>query len=127
MTETSCPRRAASMARLAMMAALPPAVDSITWQIRKRAFPCRRRSVYADPMPMKEATSPFAGCRAVIWLFAIGLVTIPFDSVRGLNALGELGFELSFPFFAAAIAAALWTDVRHGDSRILSSLSLRVA
>ena len=78
-------------------------------------------------MPMKEATSPFAGSRAVIWLFAIGLVTIPFDSVRGLNALGELGFELSFPFFAAAIAAALWTDVRHGDSRILSSLSLRVA
>ncbi|MBA3669288.1 MAG: O-antigen ligase family protein [Sphingomonas sp.] len=76
---------------------------------------------------MREALSPFDRSRAVSGLFAIGLVTIPFDSVHGVSALGELGSELSFPFFAAAIALALWTEARGGDSRILSSLSLRVA
>jgi hypothetical protein len=76
---------------------------------------------------MKEAPSPFAHSRLLNWLFAAGLVAIPFDAIRGVSALGELGNELSFPFFAAAIAAAIWTTFTGANARILTSPTLKVA
>ncbi|MEO7278213.1 MAG: hypothetical protein ABIW33_09350, partial [Sphingomicrobium sp.] len=59
-------------------------------------------------------------------LFAIGVVAIPFDAVRGLAALGELGSEGSFPFLGAAIALAVLLSFASGSNRISSSLALKV-
>jgi hypothetical protein len=76
---------------------------------------------------LTEVQSPFARSALVASLFAAGLVAIPFDAVRGVGALGELGNELSFPFFAAAIAGALFVSAKKGDSCLRTSLVLRVA
>lgn len=74
-----------------------------------------------------NALSPFGRSRLLTVLFAIGLVAIPFDAIRGISALGELGNELSFPFFAAAIAVAFWKSLTGAESRFLASPSLRIA
>ncbi len=76
---------------------------------------------------MTEVQPPLARSSVVRCLFAAGLVAIPFDGVRGVAALGEVGNELSFPFFASAIFAALVVSVRNGGSAISSSLVLRIA
>ena len=76
---------------------------------------------------MSEVQPPVARPSAVGWLFAAGLVAVPFDGVRGVAALGELGNELSFPFFASAILAGLVVSVRKGGSAISSSFVIRVA
>jgi len=60
------------------------------------------------------------------WLFVIGLFAIPFDSVPGPGFLGELGNEASFPFLAAAIAIAVGLSLGSGESRLSSSLALKV-
>ncbi|QIK79453.1 O-antigen ligase family protein [Sphingomonas piscis] len=75
---------------------------------------------------MTQSTPLLARSNAVRWLFAAGLVFIPFDAIRGVGALGELGNELSFPFFAAAIALAMVSAVRSGENRLSASLALRV-
>jgi len=78
-------------------------------------------------MPMKEAPSLFARSRLLAAIFSIGLIAIPFDAIRGISALGELGNELSFPFFAAAISLAAWTSIASGNVRFRTSPSIRVA
>lgn len=75
---------------------------------------------------MPEVQSPLTLSPAVKWLFAAGLVAIPFDAVRGVGALGELGYELSFPFFAAAILLAIILSVTRGGTLLSRSLSIRV-
>jgi uncharacterized integral membrane protein len=55
-----------------------------------------------------------------------GLATIPFDAVRGVSALGELGNELSFPFFASAVLCLAIDSVRQGHNRLRDSLALRI-
>jgi hypothetical protein len=53
-------------------------------------------------------------------LFALGVVAVPFDAIRGVGAIGELSNEASFYFFAAAMGlqalkatgAALVREVR---------------
>lgn len=75
---------------------------------------------------MREAQPLFSRSTALKWLFAAGVVAIPFDAVRGIGALGELGNEASFFFFAAAIALALFVSLSMGESRITDSLALRV-
>ena len=62
--------------------------------------------------------------RLSLWLFAAGLVLVPFDAFRGVSFLGELGNEASFFFFAPAIAlaalGALGRDLRSFlESRVL--------
>jgi O-antigen ligase len=76
---------------------------------------------------MHEVQSPFHQSPAVRWVFAAGLVAIPFDAVQGIGALGELGNELSFPFFAIAIALALILSAIRGTLNIADSLVVRVA
>lgn len=76
---------------------------------------------------MNRQLSPFESSAVTRWLFAAGLVAIPFDAVRGIGALGELGNELSFPFFAAAIASAALVSLRMGRTAIGASLVLRAA
>lgn len=55
-----------------------------------------------------------------------GLVAAPFDGVRGIGALGELGNELSFPFFAVAILVLGLSSFANGESRLSNSLALKV-
>ena len=76
---------------------------------------------------MKEAPSPLSGSRLVGTLFAAGLTAMPFDAVRGIDALGELGNELSFPLFALAIAAAVFASVKQGISLFSRSLVIWIA
>jgi hypothetical protein len=69
----------------------------------------------------------FVAAPAAAWFFAAGLVAIPFDAVRGLGALGELGNEASFYFFAPAIALAAFAALRSGLlDAIRGSLALRI-
>lgn len=75
---------------------------------------------------MPEVQSPVASSPAVKWLFAAGLITIPFDAMIGIGALGELGYELSFPFFSMAILVALVLSVTRGSTLLSRSLSVRI-
>lgn len=70
--------------------------------------------------------SPFNATRALHWLFFLAVVCIPFDAIAGFSSLGELGNELSFPFFALAIATALVVCFGNGSNCLSSSLALKV-
>ncbi|MEO6225652.1 MAG: O-antigen ligase family protein [Sphingomicrobium sp.] len=70
--------------------------------------------------------SPLAASRALRWTFVAGVIAIPFDAIRGIPAVGELGNEASFPLFAAAIAMGLFTALRSGSNRLSSSLALKI-
>ena len=89
--------------------------------------PLPSEPVYAGPSEMREAQSVFAQSPLVRWLFAAGLVAVPFDAVRGINAFGELSNELSFPFFGAAIAVALVASLRGADAALTDGLAIRIA
>ena len=75
---------------------------------------------------MRNANSPFAGSPVVAWLFAAGLVAIPFDATPGIGFLGELGYELSFPFFALASCFAVFILLAGGGVPPDRSLVLRI-
>jgi hypothetical protein len=76
---------------------------------------------------MPEVQSPVALTPAAKWLFAAGLVAIPFDAIMGIGALGELGFELSFPVFSIAIVVALLQSLTRGSALLSRSLSCKIA
>lgn len=42
--------------------------------------------------------------KLIAFLFAIGVIVIPFDAIAGVKALGELSNETSFYFFALAVS-----------------------
>ena len=75
---------------------------------------------------MMENQTLFERHRLLRWLFALGVVFIPFDAVGGVAALGELGNELSFPFLGSAIALAALVGIAAGENRLSSSLALKV-
>ena len=77
-------------------------------------------------LAMQQASTSFIPARSVGLLMAAGLLFVPFDGVRGVSALGELGNELSFPFFAGAIAIGLVMGLRTGEARLQNSLALRI-
>jgi hypothetical protein len=81
---------------------------------------------YAFAIRMPEVQSPVASSLAVKWLFAAGLITIPFDAVIGVGALGELGYELSFPFFSMAILLTLVLSVTRGSALLSRSLAFKI-
>lgn len=73
-----------------------------------------------------ESQTLFARSRILCLLVAAGAFAIPFDSVPGPSALGELANELSFPVFALAIGAALAICLATCQDRLSSSLALRI-
>jgi hypothetical protein len=73
-----------------------------------------------------QKQSPFATSRALRCAFALGIAAIPFDAVRGVPALGELGNEASFPLLALAIAIAAFTALRSGSTAFSASLALKI-
>jgi uncharacterized integral membrane protein len=75
---------------------------------------------------MSPPAPPLRNSRLAAMLMALGLATIPFDAVRGVGALGELGNELSFPFFALAILILGIDSLRADGTRLRDSRALRI-
>lgn len=73
-----------------------------------------------------RSQSPFETSLSLRLIVFLAIVAIPFDAVAGIPALGELGYELSFPFFALGILIALVACLANGSNRLTSSLALRV-
>lgn len=73
-----------------------------------------------------RSQSPFETSLWLRLIVFLAVVVIPFDAVASIPALGELGYELSFPFFALGILLALVVCLANGSNRLTSSLALRV-
>jgi hypothetical protein len=70
--------------------------------------------------------SPFARSAILSFLLMAGVFAIPFDSVPGPGALGELANELSFPFLGLAIAGTFALSITGREARLTSSLALKI-